>query len=235
LGPQHPSTHGVLRICCFVKGENIKWIEAEIGLLHRGTEKLIELRNWNQSINYFNRLDYVSLVAQEEIYCYTIEKSLNLRISHLSSLIRVIFLEISRIFNHLLAVVTHAIDIGAFSPFLWAFEEREKLIEFYEASWGARMHTPYIIPGKVSIDIPYYSIDQIYKWNLYFPIKLMEIHKVITNNRIIKIRLADVAILNKKMLETYGLTGVIMRGSNIKKDLRLFGYSIYSIIQFAIN
>jgi NADH dehydrogenase (ubiquinone) Fe-S protein 2 len=109
-------------------------MEAEIGLLHRGTEKLIELRNWNQSINYFNRLDYVSLVAQEEIYCYTIEKSLNLRISHLSSLIRVIFLEISRIFNHLLAVVTHAIDIGAFSPFLWAFEEREKLIEFYEAS-----------------------------------------------------------------------------------------------------
>ena len=129
MGPQHPSTHGVLRICCFVKGENIKWIEAEIGLLHRGTEKLIELRNWNQSINYFNRLDYVSLVAQEEIYCYTIEKSLNLRISHLSSVIRVIFLEISRIFNHLLAVVTHAIDVGAFSPFLWAFEEREKLIE----------------------------------------------------------------------------------------------------------
>jgi hypothetical protein len=130
LGPTHPSTHGVLRICCFVQGENIKWIEPEIGLLHRGTEKLIELRNWNQSINYFNRLDYVSLVAQEEIYCYTIEKCLNLRISHLSSLIRVIFLEISRIFNHLLAVVTHAIDVGAFSPFLFGFEEREKLIEF---------------------------------------------------------------------------------------------------------
>ena len=219
----------------FVEGENLRWVQPEIGLLHRGSEKLIELRNWNQCIPYFNRLDYVSIVAQEEIYCYTIEKLLLVRISSVCSVCRVIFLEISRIFNHLLAVVTHAIDVGAFSPFLWAFEEREKLIEFYEASWGARMHTPYIIPGKVSIDIPYYSIDQIYKWNLYFPIKLMEIHKVITNNRIIKIRLADVAILNKKMLETYGLTGVIMRGSNIKKDLRLFGYSIYSIIQFAIN
>ena len=130
FGPHHPSTHGVLRIISFVEGENIKWLQPEIGLLHRGTEKLIELRNYNQSIPYFNRLDYVSIVAQEEIYCYTIEKSLNLRISHLSSLIRVIFLEISRIFNHLLAVVTHAIDVGAFSPFLWAFEEREKLIEF---------------------------------------------------------------------------------------------------------
>ena len=129
FGPHHPSTHGVLRIISFVEGENIKWLQPEIGLLHRGTEKLIELRNYNQSIPYFNRLDYVSIVAQEEIYCYSIEKLLNLRINTLSSVFRVIFLEISRIFNHLLAVVTHAIDVGAFSPFLWAFEEREKLIE----------------------------------------------------------------------------------------------------------
>ena len=130
FGPHHPSTHGVLRIISFVEGENIKWLQPEIGLLHRGTEKLIELRNYNQSIPYFNRLDYVSIVAQEEIYCYSIEKLLNLRINTLSSVFRVIFLEISRIFNHLLAVVTHAIDVGAFSPFLFAFEEREKLIEF---------------------------------------------------------------------------------------------------------
>jgi len=130
LGPHHPSTHGVLRIITFVEGENLTWLQPEIGLLHRGTEKLIELRNWNQSIPYFNRLDYVSIVAQEEIYCYTIEKLLLVRISSVCSVCRVIFLEISRIFNHLLAVVTHAIDVGAFSPFLWAFEEREKLIEF---------------------------------------------------------------------------------------------------------
>ena len=130
LGPHHPSTHGVLRIITFVEGENLTWLQPEIGLLHRGTEKLIELRNWNQSIPYFNRLDYVSIVAQEEIYCYAIEKLLLLRIASLCSLSRLIFLEISRIFNHLLAVVTHAIDVGAFSPFLWAFEEREKLIEY---------------------------------------------------------------------------------------------------------
>ena len=130
FGPHHPSTHGVLRIISFVEGENIKWLQPEIGLLHRGTEKLIELRNFNQSIPYFNRLDYVSIVAQEEIYCYAIEKLLLLRIASLCSLSRLIFLEISRIFNHLLAVVTHAIDVGAFTPFLWAFEEREKLIEF---------------------------------------------------------------------------------------------------------
>ena len=130
LGPHHPSTHGVLRMITFVEGENLTWLQPEIGLLHRGSEKLIELRNWNQSIPYFNRLDYVSIVAQEEIYCYTIEKLLLVRISSVCSVCRVIFLEISRIFNHLLAVVTHAIDVGAFSPFLWAFEEREKLIEF---------------------------------------------------------------------------------------------------------
>ena len=130
FGPHHPSTHGVLRIITFVEGENLTWLQPEIGLLHRGSEKLIELRNWNQCIPYFNRLDYVSIVAQEEIYCYTIEKLLLLRISSVCSVSRVIFLEISRIFNHLLAVVTHAIDVGAFSLFLWAFEEREKLIEF---------------------------------------------------------------------------------------------------------
>jgi len=130
LGPHHPSTHGVLRIITLVEGENLIWLQPEIGLLHRGSEKLIEWNEWNQIIPYFNRLDYVSIVAQEEIYCYTIEKLLLIRITSLCSICRVIFLEISRIFNHLLAVVTHAIDIGAFSPFLWAFEEREKLIEY---------------------------------------------------------------------------------------------------------
>ena len=129
LGPHHPSTHGVLRIITLVEGENLIWLQPEIGLLHRGSEKLIEWNEWNQIIPYFNRLDYVSIVAQEEIYCYTIEKLLLVRISSVCSVCRVIFLEISRIFNHLLAVVTHAIDVGAFSPFLWAFEEREKLIE----------------------------------------------------------------------------------------------------------
>ena len=122
-------------------------------MLHRGTEKLIELRNGNQSIPYFNRLDYVSVVAQEEIYVYSYEKLLSLRINITNSVFRTIFLELSRIFNHLLAVVTHAIDVGAFSPFLWAFEEREKIIEFYETNLGSRMHTPYLVAGGISISI----------------------------------------------------------------------------------
>ena len=133
LGPQHPSTHGVLRIIAFVAGETIKWLQLEIGLLHRGTEKLIEYKTYNQSIPYFNRLDYVSLIAQEEIYINNIEKLLNLRISRYGSVVRTIFLEISRILNHLLAVTSNAIDVGAFTPFLLGFEEREKLMSFYEA------------------------------------------------------------------------------------------------------
>jgi len=161
LGPQHPSTHGVLRIIGFVSGETIKWLQTEIGLLHRGTEKLIEYRSYNQSIPYFNRLDYVSLLAQEEIYCYGIEKLLNLRISRYGSVIRTIFLEISRILNHQLAVTTQALDIGAFTPFLWGFEEREILMSFYEAISGARIHVAYLRPGGISVDVPLYWIDQI--------------------------------------------------------------------------
>ena len=125
-------------------------------MLHRGTEKLIEYRSYNQSIPYFNRLDYVSLLAQEEIYCYGIEKLLNLRISRYASVIRTIFLEISRILNHLLALTTHAIDIGAFTPFLWGFEEREILMSFYEAISGARIHAAYLRPGGISVDVPLY-------------------------------------------------------------------------------
>jgi len=158
LGPHHPSTHGVLRIISFIEGETIKYLQPEIGLLHRGTEKILELRNLNQSIGYFNRLDYVSLLAQEEIYVYGIEKLLMLNISIISSLIRTMFLEISRIFNHLLGLTTHAIDVGAFTPFLWAFEEREKIIEYYESTFGARMHTSYLNIAGISIDIPLYLI-----------------------------------------------------------------------------
>lgn len=190
-------------------------------MLHRGTEKLIEYRSYNQSIPYFNRLDYVSLLAQEEIYCYGIEKLLNLRISRYASVIRTIFLEISRILNHLLALTTHAIDIGAFTPFLWAFEEREKLMSLLEAISGARMHTAIIRPGGISVDVPLYFIDQIYKWLHVFPNKLQEIHTVLTGNRIWRLRLADVGIITKKMIEAYALTGVLMRGSNIKKLNRL--------------
>ena len=217
---------GVLRIIAFVEGETIKWLQPEIGLLHRGTEKLIEYRNINITIPYFHRLDYVSLLAQEEIYAYGLEKVFNLRISNLASVIRTVFLEISRIFNHLLAITTHAIDIGAFTPFLWAFEEREKVIEFYESMTGNRMHTSYITIGGVIIDIPLYWLDQIYKWFHIFPIKLQEIHTVLSYNRLFKIRLSNIAILTTNIIECYAITGVSMRASREinKKDLRLIGY-----------
>ena len=153
----------------------------------------------------------------------------------MASIWRTLFLEISRIFNHLLAIVTHAIDVGAFTPFLWAFEERENLIEFYETTWGARMHTPYLIVGGISIDIPLYFLDQIYKWMLIFPVKLQEIHTILTFNRIWKVRLASVGMINKKIIESYALTGPIIRGSNIKFDLRLLGYEFYNNLELGVT
>jgi NADH dehydrogenase (ubiquinone) Fe-S protein 2 len=153
----------------------------------------------------------------------------------MASIWRTLFLEISRIFNHLLAIVTHAIDVGAFTPFLWAFEERENLIEFYETTWGARMHTPYLIVGGIIIDIPLYFLDQIYKWMLIFPVKLQEIHTILTFNRIWKVRLASVGMINKKIIESYALTGPIIRGSNIKFDLRLLGYEFYNNLELGVT
>ena len=206
----------------------------KIGLLHRGTEKLIEYKTYNQSIPYFNRLDYVSLIAQEEIYINNIEKLLNLRISRYGSVVRTIFLEISRILNHLLAVTSNAIDVGAFTPFLLGFEEREKLMSFYEAISGARMHSGFLRLGGISVDVPLYLFDQIYKWLNVFPIKLQDIHTVLTGNRIWRVRLADVGILTKQMINGFSLTGVLLRGSNIKIDLRLIGYEYYSNIRFNV-
>ena len=224
----------MLRIIAFVAGETIKWLQLEIGLLHRGTEKLIEYKTYNQSIPYFNRLDYVSLIAQEEIYINNIEKLLNLRISRYGSVVRTIFLEISRILNHLLAVTSNAIDVGAFTPFLLGFEEREKLMSFYEAISGARMHSGFLRLGGISVDVPLYLFDQIYKWLNVFPIKLQDIHTVLTGNRIWRVRLADVGILTKQMINGFSLTGVLLRGSNIKIDLRLIGYEYYSNIRFNV-
>ena len=195
---------------------------------------MIEYKTYNQSIPYFNRLDYVSLIAQEEIYINNIEKLLNLRISRYGSVIRTIFLEISRILNHLLAVTSNAIDVGAFTPFLLGFEEREKLMSFYEAISGARMHSGFLRLGGISVDVPLYLFDQIYKWLNVFPIKLQDIHTVLTGNRIWRVRLADVGILTKQMINGFSLTGVLLRGSNIKIDLRLIGYEYYSNIRFNV-
>jgi NADH dehydrogenase (ubiquinone) Fe-S protein 2 len=162
FGPQHPAAHGVLRLVLELDGEVVKKADPHIGLLHRGTEKLIEYKNYLQALPYFDRLDYVSMMAQEHTYSIAVEKLLSLEVPIRAKIIRVIFLEITRILNHLLAVGCHSMDVGAMTPFMWAFEEREKLMEFYERVSGARMHSAYIRPGGVSLDFPIGLLDDIY-------------------------------------------------------------------------
>ncbi len=153
FGPQHPAAHGVLRLVTFLKGESIKYVDPHIGLLHRGTEKLVEQKNFLQILPYFDRLDYVSTMNQEHTFSLCIEYLLNIKISNKASLLRIIFLELTRILNHLMAITTHALDLGAISPFLWAFEEREKIMQFYEKISGARLHAAYIQPGGLNFDV----------------------------------------------------------------------------------
>jgi NADH dehydrogenase (ubiquinone) Fe-S protein 2 len=168
FGPQHPAAHGVLRLILELDGELIRTADPHIGLLHRGTEKLLEYKTYLQGLPYFDRLDYVSMMAQEHTYSLAIEYLLNCVVLERAKYIRVIFLELTRILNHLLAVTTHALDVGALTPFLWMFEEREKIMEFYERVSGARMHAAYIRPGGVSFDLPNSLCDDIYNFCFQF-------------------------------------------------------------------
>lgn len=171
FGPQHPAAHGVLRLILELNGEVVQRAEPHIGLLHRGTEKLIEYKTYLQALPYFDRLDYVSMMSQEHSYCLAIEKMLNTKIPKRAQYIRVIFAEITRILNHLLAVGCHAMDVGAMTPFLWAFEEREKLMEFYERVSGARMHAAYFRPGGVHVDLPSGFLNDLYLFIKQFPLR----------------------------------------------------------------
>ena len=184
FGPQHPAAHGVLRLILELNGEVIEKADSHIGLLHRGTEKLIEHKTYIQALPYFDRLDYVSMMAQEHCYSLAIEKLLKCDIPRRAKIIRVIFCEITRILNHLLAVSTHALDVGAMTPFLWCFEEREKLMEFYERVSGARLHASYIRPGGVAQDLPKGLCEDIYKFINQFSSRLDEVEELLTNNRI---------------------------------------------------
>jgi len=175
FGPQHPAAHGVLRLILELDGEVVERADPHIGLLHRGTEKLIEHKTYIQALPYFDRLDYVSMMAQEHTYSLAIEKLAGVTVPRRGQVIRVIFLEITRILNHLLAVGCHALDVGAMSPFMWAFEEREKLMEFYERVSGARMHSAYFRPGGVVSDIPEGLSDDIYLFISQFNLRLAEI------------------------------------------------------------
>merc|ERR1711977_777446 len=168
FGPQHPAAHGVLRLILEIDGETVERADPHIGLLHRGTEKLIEYKNYLQALPYFDRLDYVSMLCQEHTYCLAVENLVHCKIPKRAQYIRVLFAEITRILNHLLAVGCHAMDVGAMTPMLWGFEEREKLMEFYERVSGARMHAAYIRPGGVSQDIPLGMLDDIHQWATQF-------------------------------------------------------------------
>jgi NADH dehydrogenase (ubiquinone) Fe-S protein 2 len=235
FGPQHPAAHGVLRLIIELEGETIVKADPHIGLLHRGTEKLIEYKTFLQALPYFDRLDYVSMMAQEHAYSKAIETFLNINIPLRASYIRVIFLEITRILNHLLAVTTHAIDVGALTPFLWGFEEREKLIEFYERVSGARMHANYIRPGGVSQDLPSGLVSDIYKFLVQFVSRLDEIEEMLTNNRVWKQRLVDIGVVSLHKALDWGFSGVMLRGSGMPWDLRLSSpYEIYKNIAFGI-
>jgi NADH dehydrogenase (ubiquinone) Fe-S protein 2 len=184
FGPQHPSAHGVLRLILELDGEVVKRADPHIGLLHRGTEKLIEHKTYLQALPYFDRLDYVSMMVQEHGYSLAVEKLLGCSVPKRTQYIRVLFSEITRILNHLMSLTTHAMDVGALTPFLWAFEEREKLMEFYERVSGARMHAAYIRPGGVSQDLPLGLSDDIYAFAKQFRSRIDEIEELLTNNRI---------------------------------------------------
>jgi len=235
FGPQHPAAHGVLRLVLELKGEVVERADPHIGLLHRGTEKLIEYKNYVQALPYFDRLDYVSMMAQEHTYCLAIEKLFNCQVPKRAQYIRVLFAEITRILNHLLAVGCHAMDVGAMTPFLWAFEEREKLMEFYERVSGARMHAAYFRPGGVYTDIPKGLLNDIFIFVEQFNIRLTEIEDMLTENRIWKQRLVDIGIVSQKDAYQWGFSGVMLRGSGVKWDLRKSqSYEIYNDIKFNV-
>jgi NADH dehydrogenase (ubiquinone) Fe-S protein 2 len=235
FGPQHPAAHGVLRLILELDGEIVKCADPHIGLLHRGTEKLIEYKTYLQALPYFDRLDYVSMMAQEHTYSLAVEKIGNMTIPYRAKVIRVLFAEITRILNHLLAVGCHAMDVGAMTPFLWAFEEREKLMEFYERVSGARMHAAYIRPGGVSSDLPAGFLDDLYLFINQFNTRIDEIEEMLTGNRIWKERLVDIGVVSAKMAIDWGFSGVMLRGSGIPWDLRKSQpYELYSDINFSV-
>ena len=235
FGPQHPAAHGVLRLVLELSGETVIKATPHIGLLHRGTEKLVEYKNYLQALPYLDRLDYVSMLAQEHSYCLAVEKLLNFSIPKRAKFIRVIFAEITRILNHLLAIGCHAMDVGAMTPMLWAFEEREKLMEFYERVSGARMHAAYFRPGGVHADLPKGLLSDIYIFLKLFNHKVIEIEEMLSENRIWKERLVGIGVVSSKDALDLGFSGVMLRGSGLQWDLRKSQpYEVYDELDFNI-
>jgi len=235
FGPQHPAAHGVLRMVLELDGEIVERADPHIGLLHRGTEKLMESRTYLQNLPYFDRLDYVAPMNQEHVWCLAIEKLTGVEIPRRASLIRVLYSEIGRILNHLLNVTTQAMDVGALTPPLWGFEEREKLMIFYERACGARLHSAYFRPGGVHQDLPPDLIDDIETWAKEFPVILGDIDGLLTENRVFKQRNVDIGIITEQDILDYGFSGVMVRGSNMAWDLRRAQpYECYNEFDFDI-
>ena len=235
FGPQHPAAHGVLRLVFEMDGEIIKRADPHIGLLHRGTEKLIENKTYLQALPYFDRLDYVSPMNQEHAWSLAVEKVLSINVPERGQYIRVLFCELGRILNHILNLTAFAIDVGAMTPLLWGFEEREILLSFYERASGARFHAAYFRPGGVHQDIPEELLDDIQKWLKNFPNFINDLETLLTENRIFKQRTVDIGVVSKEDALNLGFSGPPLRASGHAWDLRKDQpYDVYSKIDFDI-
>ncbi len=235
FGPQHPAAHGVLRLILELDGEVIERADPHIGLLHRGTEKLIENKTYSQALPYFDRLDYVAPMNQEHAFALAIEKLLDLKVPIRAQYIRVLFCEIGRILSHILNITTHALDVGALTPSLWGFEERETLMTFYERVSGSRLHANYFRTGGVHKDLPMGLAEDILKFCESFPKIIDDLENLLTDNRIFKQRNVDIGIVSQQDALDYSFSGVMLRGSGVAWDLRKSQpYECYEKFNFKI-
>jgi len=235
FGPQHPSAHGVLRLVLEMDGEIIVRADPHVGLLHRGTEKLIEHKTYLQSVPYFDRLDYVAPQNQEHAFVLAVEKLLQLEVPPRAQYIRVMYAEIGRILNHILNVTAYAMDVGAMTPMLWAYEDRERLMEFCERASGARMHMAYFRPGGVAADLPDGLADDIAAWCETYPKMIDEIETLLTENRIFKQRTVDIGVINPEQAMDRGFSGPNLRACGVPWDLRRAQpYDAYDKVEFDV-
>jgi len=235
FGPQHPAAHGVLRLVLEMDGEVVERADPHIGLLHRGTEKLIEYKTYMQATPYFDRLDYVSPMSQEHAFALAVENLLGCKVPLRGQYIRVLFCEITRLLNHILNITTQALDVGAMTPLLWMFEERERMMEFYERASGSRLHANYFRPGGVARDLPPGLLEDIMKFTETFPAMIDDMEDLLTENRIFKQRMVDIGTVTKEEALDWGFSGPMLRGSGVPWDLRKSQpYEVYHLMDFDI-
>jgi len=235
FGPQHPAAHGVLRLILELDGELVRRSDPHIGLLHRGTEKLMEHKTYMQALPYMDRLDYVSMMTNEQVYSMAVENLLGIEVPPRAKFIRTMFAELTRLLNHCMVIGTHSLDIGALTPYFWLFDEREKMMEFYERVSGARLHAAYVRPGGVAFDLPIGIMDDIYQFIQQYAQRLDEVEDLLTSNRIWRARTVGIGTVNADDALNLGFSGVMLRGSGIKWDLRKAQpYDAYDQVDFDI-